>query len=92
MFHSFKIANGCRQYTLPQKTLANNYKDYKNPISRGEQKHWDEIGLCKCADHVVAVGPRLETAHFSYLQGCKKQEDIFGLTPGLFDREFGDNA
>ncbi|XP_074610423.1 uncharacterized protein LOC141864545 isoform X2 [Acropora palmata] len=65
------------------------YKDYKNPISRGEQKHWDEIGLCKCADLVVAVGPRLEKAYFSYLQGCKKREDIFGLTPGLFDREFG---
>ncbi|XP_015778868.1 PREDICTED: uncharacterized protein LOC107356762 isoform X1 [Acropora digitifera] len=29
-------------------------------------------------------------AYFSYLQGCKKGEDIFGLTPGLFDREFGD--
>ena len=55
------------------------YKDYKNPISRGEQKHWDEIGLCKCADLVVAVGPRLEKAYFSYLQGCKKREDIFGL-------------
>ena len=66
------------------------YKDYKNPISRGEQKHWDEIGPCKCADLVVAVGPRLEKAYFSYLQGCKKREDIFGLTPGLFDREFGD--
>ena len=66
------------------------YKDYKNPISRGEQKHWDEVGLCKCADLVVAVGPKLEKAYFSYLQGCKKAEEIFGLTPGLFDREFGD--
>ena len=66
------------------------YKDYKNPISRGEQKHWDEVGLCKCADLVVAVGPKLEKAYFSYLQGCKKQENIFGLTPGLFGREFGD--
>ena len=65
------------------------YKDYKNPTSRGEQKHWDEVGLCKCADLVVAVGPKLEKAYFSYLQGCKKREDIFGLTPGLFDREFG---
>ena len=65
------------------------YKDYKNPTSRGEQKHWDEVGLCKCADLVVAVGPKLQKAYFSYLQGCKKREDIFGLTPGLFDREFG---
>ena len=66
------------------------YKDYKNPISRGEQKHWDEVGLCKCADLVVAVGPKLMKAYFSYLQGCRKGEDIFGLTPGLFYREFGD--
>ncbi|XP_015777737.1 PREDICTED: uncharacterized protein LOC107355671 [Acropora digitifera] len=66
------------------------YKGYENPTSRGEQKHWDEVGLCKCADLVLAVGPKLEKAYFSYLQGCKKREDIFGLTPGLFDREFGD--
>ena len=66
------------------------YKDYKNPTSRGEQKHWDEVGLCKWADLVVPVGPKLEKAYFSYLQGCKKGEDIFGLTPGLFYREFGD--
>ncbi|XP_044175085.1 D-inositol 3-phosphate glycosyltransferase-like [Acropora millepora] len=66
------------------------YKDYKNPSSRGEQKHWDEVGLCKCADLVVAVGPKLMKDYFSYLQGCKKGEDIFGLTPGLFDREFED--
>ena len=66
------------------------YKDYKNPSARGEQKHWDEVGLCKCADLVVAVGPKLEKAYFSYLQGYKKGEDIFGLTPGLFDCEFGD--
>ncbi|XP_067017683.1 uncharacterized protein [Acropora muricata] len=66
------------------------YKAYENPTSRGEQKHWDEVGLCKCADLVVAVGPKLMKAYFSYLKGCKKGEDIFGLTPGLFDREFGD--
>ena len=66
------------------------YKDYKNPSSRGDQKHWDELGLCECADLVVAVGPTLEKLYFSYLQQCKKQEDIFGLIPGLFNREFGD--
>ena len=66
------------------------YKGYKNPASRGEQKHWDEVGLCRCADLVVPVGPKLVNAYSSYLQGCKKEEDIFGLTPGLFDREFGD--
>ncbi|XP_068687494.1 uncharacterized protein [Montipora foliosa] len=66
------------------------YKGYDNPTSRGEQKHWNEVGLCKDADLVVPVGPRLQKAYSSYLQGCKKVEDIFEIVPGLFDREFGD--
>ncbi|XP_068687495.1 serine/threonine-protein phosphatase 6 regulatory ankyrin repeat subunit B-like [Montipora foliosa] len=66
------------------------YKGYDNPTSRGEQKHWDEVGLCKYADLVVPVGPRLKKAYSSYLQGCKKVEDIFEIVPGLFNREFGD--
>ena len=66
------------------------FKDYSNPISRGEEKHWDEVDLCKCADLVVPVGPRLGKAYHSYLQECKKDEDFFELIPGLFEREFGD--
>ena len=65
------------------------YKGYSSPISRGGKKHWDEVDLCKCADLVVPVGPKLGKAYHSYLQGCKKDEDIFELIPGLFDREFG---
>ncbi|XP_068705814.1 uncharacterized protein [Montipora foliosa] len=65
------------------------YKGYDNPTSRGEQKHWDEVDLCKYADLVVPVGPRLKKAYSSYLQGCKEDEDIFEIIPGLFDREFG---
>ncbi|XP_068688597.1 uncharacterized protein [Montipora foliosa] len=66
------------------------YKGYDNPTSRGEQKHWDEVDLCKYADLVVPVGPRLKKAYSSYLQGCKKDEDIFEIVPGLFNRELGD--
>ncbi|XP_074624520.1 uncharacterized protein LOC141882469 [Acropora palmata] len=64
-------------------------KDYSCPISRGEKKHWEEVGLCKCADLIVPVGPKLGEAYRSYLQGCKEDEDFFDFTPGLFDREFG---
>ena len=64
------------------------YKRYPNPISKGEKKHEDEVGLCKLADLVVPVGPRLEEAYSSYLQRRKK--DVFSITPGLFEREFGD--
>ena len=66
------------------------YKGYKSPISRGETKHWDEVNLCKCADLVVPVGPRLAKAYHSYLQECKKDEDFLKLIPGPFEREFGD--
>ena len=66
------------------------YKDYNNPISRGEEKLWDEVDLCKEADLVVPVGPKLRKAYHSYLQECKKDEDFFELIPGLFEREFGD--
>ena len=66
------------------------YKGYSSPISRGEDKHWDEVDLCKCADLVIPVGPRLGEAYHSYLQECKKDEDFFELVPGVFEREFGD--
>ena len=66
------------------------YKGYSGPISRGEGKHWYEVGLCKRADLVVPVGPRLGKAYASYLQECKKDADFFELIPGLFEREFGD--
>ena len=68
------------------------YKGYSNPISKGEKKLWDEVDLCKCADLVVPVGPKLRKAYHGYLQKCKKDEDFFELIPGLFEREFGDLA
>ena len=66
------------------------YKDYSNPISKGERKLWDVVDLCKCADLVVPVGPKLGKAYRAYLKSCKKDEDFFELIPGLFEREFGD--
>ena len=66
------------------------FKVYSSPISRGRKKHEDEVDLCKCADLVVPVGPKLKEAYRSYLQLRKKDDDFFELTPGLFEREFGD--
>ena len=65
------------------------YKGCSSPISRGGKKHEDEVDLCKEADLVVTVGPKLGKAYHSYLQGFKKDEDFFELIPGLFDLEFG---
>ena len=66
------------------------YKVYSDPISKGEIKLWGEVDLCKNADLVVPVGPKLRKAYHGYLQGSKKKEDFFELTPGLFEREFAD--
>ena len=66
------------------------YKDYSNPNSKGEEKHWDEVELCKSADLVVPVGPKLRKAYHTYLQSSKNSGDFFELIPGLFEREFGD--
>ena len=35
------------------------YKCYSDSISKGEAKHESEVGLCKLADLIVPVGPRL---------------------------------
>ena len=65
------------------------YKDYPKAISKGEQKNRTEVDLCKLADVVVAVGPKLKEAYSSYLRSCEKHQDIIQLTPGTF-REFSD--
>ena len=66
------------------------FKDYTNPTSKGERKHRVEVDLCKRADLVMPVGPRLTELYSSYLQRYKKEMDVFSFTPGLFEREFGE--
>ena len=66
------------------------YKRYTDSISRGETKHQEEVQLCKLADLVVPVGPRLEEAYSSYLKRFKADQKVSPFTPGLFYREFGD--
>ena len=65
------------------------YKCYSDPISKGETKHESEVELCKLADLVVPVGLRLKEAYTSYLQRSKTDQDVLSITPGLFQREFG---
>ena len=66
------------------------YKRYTDPISKGETKHESEVELCKLADLVVPVGPRLKEAYTSCLQRCRTDQDVLSITPGLFQREFED--
>ena len=65
------------------------YKDYPEAISKGEEKNATEEDLCKLADAVVAVGPKLKEEYSSKLRSCEKHKDIFQLTPGMF-HEFSD--
>ena len=65
------------------------HKDYPEAISKGEEKNRTEVDLCKLADVVVTVGPKLKEAYSSYLRSCEKHQDIIQLTPGTFS-EFSD--
>ena len=60
------------------------YKNDPKAIAKGEEKNRAEVDLCKLADLIVTVGPKLAEAYSSYLRSCKKQQDIFQLTPGTF--------
>ena len=62
------------------------FKNYPNPISKGEEKHKTEVELCEMADLVVGVGPKLSEAFRSYLRGCKKEiKRVVDFTPGVFE-------
>ena len=74
-------------HTAPEELAM--HKNYSKAISKGEEKNLTEVELCKLADAVLAVGPKLRDAFSSRLRSCKSQEDILQLTPGTF-REFYD--
>ena len=65
------------------------FKNYADSIAKGEKKHQEEVELCKLADQVVAIGPKLAEAFSSYLRSCGKDQDVLNLTPGIFS-EFAD--
>ena len=65
------------------------YKSYGDAISKGEEKHQVEVELCKLADQVVAVGPKLAEAFAGYLRPCGKDQNVLNLTPSIFS-EFAD--
>ena len=59
-------------------------KDDADLTAKGEKKHQAEVELCKLADQVVAVGPKLTEAFARYLRSCGKDQDVINLTPGIF--------
>ena len=65
------------------------YKNYSDSTAKGERKHEAELKLCREADQVVAVGPKLAEAFALYLCFCGRDQDVLNLTPGVFS-EFAD--
>ena len=64
------------------------FKKLPKAVSKAGSKHEIEVDLCKRADLVVPVGPKLAEAYSSYLRS-KGDQDTFVITPGLF-KEFED--
>ena len=57
------------------------HKTYPGAISTGEDKHENEVKLCKSADMVAAIGPKLKDS----ISCSLADKEVFNLTPGLFD-------
>ena len=65
------------------------FKTYSSPISKGKEKYKTEVELCKMADLVVGVGPKLTEALRSYLRRWQNNESVVDLTPGVFEEFVG---
>ena len=60
------------------------FKEGETALSEGEEKHRTEIDLCKEADAVVTIGPKLKEAVSPDLWLCGRDEDVIDITPGIF--------
>ena len=69
-------------HTAPDELAV--YKEYSSAISIGEEKQSVELKLCKMADLVVAIGPKLTEFYTALLNSCGKE--VFNFTPGVFNQ------
>lgn len=69
-------------HTAPQQLSM--YKDYPEPISKGEEKNKSENELCEEADLVVAIGPKLKESVSVSLRHLDPLRPVFEMTPGIF--------
>ena len=59
------------------------YKDYSNAVTQSGVKNQREVSLCKIADLVMAVGPKLKGFYSTRLHSFKKEQDVVEFTPGI---------
>ena len=60
------------------------FKEGETALSEGEEKHRTEMYLCKEADAVVTIGPKLKEAVSPDLWLSGRDEDVIDITPGIF--------
>ena len=60
------------------------FKEGEAAIHEGKEKHRTEMYLCKEADVVVTIGPKLKEAVSAELRLFGGDEDVIDITPGIF--------
>ena len=61
------------------------FKSHSDSITKGQEMHSIEMGLCEMADLVVGIGPKLSESVRSYLRSCQKDQSVVDFTPGVID-------
>ena len=69
-------------HTAPEE--VDKYETNANAISKGKKMHQEELELCKRADQVLAVGPKLAEAYRRYLCSSQKDHAVLDITPSIF--------
>ena len=59
------------------------HKCYSNAVTQSGVKNKLEVDLCKIADLVMAVGPKLKGFYSNRLHSFKKEQDVMEFTPGI---------
>ena len=69
------------EHTAPDELAV--YEEYPSAIPKGEKKQSAELKLCKMADLVVAIGPKLTEFYAAFLNFCGKK--VYNFTPGILN-------
>ena len=59
------------------------YKDYPNALIQSVVKNKFEVNLCKMADLVMAVGPKMKGFYSNQLRSFNKDRNVVEFTPGI---------
>ena len=60
------------------------FKEGETALPKGEEKHQAELKLCKEAEIVAAIGPKLAEAISAPLRSYRKDQHVIDITPGIF--------